>query len=177
MPQDFNPVSAPEPFEITTFLLGRTRAWGVFEDRFGKLRRRFTVILHGHWKDDVFCLDETFKFDTGDVEVRKWLVRPSGDGRFVATCDDCVGELRGSTEPNVLRMRYKFRLDLGTTVLVVDFDDRIYRMGQHTAVNRATMRKYGVRLGELSLFFSKVPAAMEDIEPEGFADLVLDPAA
>ncbi len=177
MPQDVNSVSAPEPFEITTFLLGRTRAWGVFEDRFGRLRRRFTVELNGYWRDDTFCLDETFNFDTGDVEVRKWLVRPADDGRFVATCDDCVGELRGTTEPNVLRMRYKFRLDLGTTVIVVDFDDRIYRMGHHTAVNRATMRKFGVRLGELSLFFSKVPATLESYENNTLPDLVLDPAA
>ena len=177
MPQDVNPVSAPEPFEITTFLLGRTQAWGIFEDRFGRLRRRFTVELNGYWRDDTFCLDEVFTFDTGDVETRNWLVKPTSGGNFVATCDDCVGELRGTTEPNVLRMRYKFRLDLGTSVIVVDFDDRIYRMGQRTAVNRATMRKYGIRLGDLSLFFRKVPVAAGEERYDSVADLVLDPAA
>ncbi len=176
MPQDVNP-AAPEPFEITTFLHGRTTAWGVFEDRFGRLRRRFTVELVGSWQSNVFCLEETFTFDTGDVEVRKWMVRPQGDGQFVATCDDCIGELRGTTEPNMLRMRYKFRLDLGTTVINVDFDDRIYRMGRHTAVNRATMRKFGVRLGELSLFFSKEVNTVESNFHETMPDLVLDPAA
>lgn len=176
MPQDVNP-AALEPFEITTFLLGRTRAWGVFEDRFGRLRRRFTVELNGHWQNDMFCLDETFMFDTGDVEERKWLVRPQGNGKFVATCDDCIGELRGTTEPNVLRMRYKFRLDIGSTVINVDFDDRIYRMGAHTAVNRATMRKFGIRLGDLSLFFRKVPNALEASEHDNFSELVLDSAA
>jgi hypothetical protein len=35
----------------------------------------------------------------------------------------------------------------------VDFDDRIYRMGEGRAVNRATMSKWGIKLGELSLFF------------------------
>ena len=176
MPQDVNP-AALEPFEITTFLLGRTKAWGVFEDRFGCLRRRFTVEMNGYWQNDTFCLDETFIFDTGDVEERKWLVRPQDDGKFVATCDDCIGELRGTTEPNILRMRYKFRLDLGKTIINVDFDDRIYQMGPHTAVNRATMRKYGIRLGDLSLFFRKVPKAVEVNEYDSLSELVLTPTA
>lgn len=177
MPHNVDSVADLEPFEITTFLLGHTTAWGVFEDRFGRLQRRFTVELNGYWRNDTFCLDEAFKYDTGDVETRKWLVRPTSDGDFVATCDDCVGELRGTTEPNVLRMRYKFRLDLGTTVVVVDFDDRIYRMGQHTAVNRATMRKYGIRLGELSLFFKKASGAAASDVNDSLTELVLDSAA
>ena len=28
---------------------GKTRAWGIFEDRFGTLRRQFTVDIDGHW--------------------------------------------------------------------------------------------------------------------------------
>jgi hypothetical protein len=41
--------------------------------------------------------------------------------------------------------------------MVVAFDDRIYRMGDGLAVNRATMSKFGVVLGELALFFKREP--------------------
>ena len=37
----------------------------------------------------------------------------------------------------------------------VELDDRLYSLGNGNAVNRATMRKWGVKLGELSLFFRR----------------------
>ena len=53
-------------------------------------------------------------------------------------------------------MSYRFRLKLKGREIVVAFDDRLYRMGDTTAVNRATMSKWGIKLGELSLFFQRV---------------------
>ena len=78
-------------FELTSFLEGRTSAWGVFEDRFGKLRRRFSVEMVGRWLDDVFLLEESFTYDDGARETRVWRVAPSGEGQFTASCADCVG--------------------------------------------------------------------------------------
>ena len=156
MPHDSTPKTRPlaSPlFELTTFLEGHTHAWGVFEDRFGRLRRRFTVDLHGRWRDESFVLDERFVYDTGEVETRIWHVTPSGAGRFLATCDDCVGSASGESDADSVRMSYRFRLKLKAREIVVAFDDRLYRMGDTTAVNRATMSKWGIKLGELSLFF------------------------
>lgn len=140
-------------FDITRFLHGRTTAWGIFEDRFGRIQRRFSVEMNGRWKGDVFYLDETFVYDTGDTESRIWQVTPLSDGRFSATCDDCIGTASGYCDTSSIRMGYKFRLKFDSRSVVVDFEDRIYRMSDDTAVNRATMRKWGIKLGELSLFF------------------------
>lgn len=156
MTRDMAPHSPSARFELTTFLEGRTRAWGVFEDRFGRMRRRFSVEMHGHWEDGAFLLDESFIYDTGAREERTWRVVPSGEGRFTATCPDCVGSAVGVCDEQSIRMRYRFRLKLETRILTVDFDDRIYRMGDAIAVNRATMSKWGVKLGELSLFFERI---------------------
>ena len=145
-------------FELTTFLEGRTTAWGIFEDRFGKARRRFTVELMGRWLDTSFYLDESFEYDDGTHEERVWRVTPTGRGRFSATCSDCIGTAYGSCDADTIRMSYRFRLRLDTRAITVDFDDRIYRVGNDVAVNRATMRKWGVKLGEVSLFFRRVEA-------------------
>ena len=142
-------------FELTTFLEGRTSAWGIFEDRFGKLRRRFTVEMVGRWQDEVFTLDETFAYDDGTRETRVWRVAPVGHGAFTATCADCVGTAYGSCDADTIRMSYGFRLKLDTRSINVHFDDRIYRVGAGIAVNRATMSKWGVKLGEVSLFFRR----------------------
>ncbi len=160
MPQDLPSPKTAEPgplFELTAFLEGRTRAWGVFEDRSGRVRQRLSVEMHGQWQNGVFILDERFEYGDGSTEVRAWRVVPTGAGRFRATCDDCVGEAIGACDTNSVRMSYRFRLKLENREIVVTFDDRIYRMGDTIAVNRATMSKWGVKLGELSLFFQRVP--------------------
>ena len=156
-------------FEITSFLEGHTTAWGIFEDRFGRLQRRFTVEMHGRWQGEEFFLDEHFVYDTGDTESRVWRVTPLGAGRFSATCDDCVGFASGRCDTGSIHMSYKFRLNLGARSIVVDLDDRIHRMSDDTAVNRATMRKWGIKLGELSLFFHH-----DDLTGEPASDAMLD---
>lgn len=147
--------AAPLRFELTTFLEGRTTAWGIFEDRFGRLRRRFEVEMNGRWHGAEFHLDESFLYDTGEREHRTWIVTPLGDGRFKASCADCVGAASGQSDHQCIRMRYRFRLQLASRAITVAFDDRIYRMNDDMAVNRATMRKWGIKLGELSLFFHR----------------------
>jgi hypothetical protein len=142
-------------FELTRFLEGRTEAWGIFEDRFGTVRQRFHVEMLGVWRGAVFELREAFHYASGETETRVWRVAPSGAGRFVATCPDCIGEARGESDADSVRMRYRFRLKLARRSLVVDFDDRLFRVGAQSAVNRAVMRKWGIRLGELSLFFQR----------------------
>lgn len=157
MPQDMHPPAKPR-FELTAFLSGRTVACGIFEDRFGRLRRRFDVEMNGSWRDGAFVLDERFTYDTGETETRTWLVTPLDEGRFRATSDDCVGTAEGECDEDSIRMSYRFRLKFRDRELVVTFDDRIYRMGDMIAVNRATMSKWGIRLGELSLFFRREEA-------------------
>lgn len=154
MAQDMLPASEPR-FELTSFFNGRTTAVGVFEDRFGRLKRRLEVRMHGQWIGSDFRLDEYFIYDTGETENRTWLITPGRDGSFTATCPDCVGKAEGRCDADSIRMHYAFRLKLTDSEIVVTFDDRIYRFGDGIAVNRATMRKWGVRLGELALFFRR----------------------
>ena len=155
MANDMTPIATGEPFQLTTFLHGHTKAWGVFEDRFGRLRRLFEVDMQGGWQDGVFVLDERFAYDDGRVEQRTWRVKPLSAGRFEATCTECVGAAYGESANGMIRMSYTFRLKLPSRTVTVDFEDRLYRMSPRTAVNRATVRKWGVRLGELSLFFER----------------------
>ncbi len=155
MPNDMSRIRVASHFELTSFLEGRTFAWGIFEDRFGRVRRRFTVEMVGRWQDRVFYLDERFTYDDGRRETRVWRVEPSDQGRFTATCADCVGIAQGESSADTIRMAYTFRLKLDGRKIDVSFDDRIYRVGEHVAVNRAIMRKWGVRLGEVSLFFRR----------------------
>ena len=43
---------------LEEYFAGKTRAWGIFEDRFGTLRRQFTVDIDGRWDGRTLVLDE-----------------------------------------------------------------------------------------------------------------------
>ena len=143
------------PFSFTRFFEGRTRAWGVFEDRRGRPRLRLEVDMRGRFEGDVFLLEEDFRYHDGRVEQRTWRVLPQPDGGFTATCPDCIGQAVGRVTDEGVEMRYRFLLRTKRRTLSVDLRERLYAMDERHVVNRASMSKWGVRLGELSLFFEK----------------------
>ncbi|MFZ4806279.1 MAG: DUF3833 family protein [Hyphomicrobiaceae bacterium] len=145
-------------FDLTRFLEGPVTAWGVFQDRFGRVRKRFSVQMVGRWSGPSFIIDERFVYDDSTEERRVWSLEPRGPGRFVARSAACIGEARGHSTSDQATMRYKFRLELKNGPLTVDFDDRIFRIDDYRAINRATIRKWGVRLGELTLWFERADA-------------------
>lgn len=143
------------PFDLTRFLAGRMRAWGVFEDRAGRSRRRFVVDLDGRRDGSRFILDERFEFDDGVIEERRWVFLVESDGSFTATSPDVVGMAQGRSSAGEARMRYVFRLQVSGRSINVEFDDRFYRIDDDRAINRATISKFGVRLGELTILFDR----------------------
>ena len=65
-PQDFE---NKEPvFDVFSYFQGHSRAWGIFEDRFGTLRRQFTVDINGTVNDGVLTLTEDFLYDDGEKD-------------------------------------------------------------------------------------------------------------
>jgi Protein of unknown function (DUF3833) len=149
------------PFDLTTFLFGTSTARGIFEDRFGRLRRRFDVKLHGSWQDGVFKLEEQFVYDDGSVEQRVWWLKPVAADRFEARCDDCIGVAAGTCTADIIRMSYLFRLRLPSRVIAATVD----------AINRATVRKWGIRIGEITLVFERERAAADESTPAHAARL------
>jgi len=53
------------PLRLEEFFQGETIAWGIFEDRFGNLRRQFRVNITGTVDGDTLTLDEDFLYDDG----------------------------------------------------------------------------------------------------------------
>ncbi len=141
--------------DITEFLAGETRAYGVFQDRFGTVRRSFEVTVTGIWDGPVFVLDEAFEYDDGEREARQWRLTRGAAGRFTAACADCIGTAQGLSDANGWRMRYRFRLRLKKRTLSVQFDDRMIRVGRHLAINRASVSKWGITLGEVMIVFEQ----------------------
>ena len=63
--EDFSDTK-PE-FVLEAYFAGETRAWGIFEDRFGNLRRQFVVDITGTWNGQELVLDERFAYSDGET--------------------------------------------------------------------------------------------------------------
>ncbi len=147
------------PFAMETFFSGDLRAWGVFQDRNGKVVRRFTVDMTGRWDGDTGVLEEDFVFADGEIDRRVWTFRKTGPATYSGTADDVVGEATGVVAGNALRWEYQLRLPVDDKVYTVTFDDWMYLLDENRMVNRSVMKKFGVRLGEVILFFEKTGGA------------------
>ncbi len=92
-PQDF---AQKEPrFDVFEYFEGNSRAWGIFEDRFGKLRRQFTVDITGTVNDGVLTLEEDFLYDDGEQDRRVWTIRKTGEHSLSGEADDIIGTAAG----------------------------------------------------------------------------------
>ncbi|MEZ5824076.1 MAG: DUF3833 domain-containing protein [Geminicoccaceae bacterium] len=134
---------------------GSTRAWGVFHDRFGKLRRRFTVDIAGTFDGKVLTLDEDFLYDDGEVQKRVWTIEVLGDGRYRGSAGDVVGVAEGRTSGAAMNWTYVMDLAVGDGTWRVGFDDWLVKIDEDTVYNRATVSKWGFEIGTVTLFFRR----------------------
>jgi len=143
-------------FSLTQFFEGRTRAWGIFEDRSGTLRRRFDVEIEGAWDGGQFVMTEDFVYDDGKTEQRVWRVTPGTGGRFTASFSDVIGIAEGEEDGRIIKLSYDAEIPINGRRIGFTFKDRMYPVGSHGVLNRATMSKFGVRVGEITIWFQKV---------------------
>jgi len=156
-PDDF---AGREPrFLIEDYFAGKTRAWGIFQDRFGTLRRQFVVDIDGSWDGETLTLVEDFVYDDGETEQRTWTIRKTGAHSYEGRADGVIGIAEGESYGNVLNWRYRFALKVGDGTWNVHFDDWMFLQDNGVMINRAEVSKFGFELGEVTIAFSKDPAA------------------
>ncbi len=141
--------------DLRTYFDGQLDAQGIFQDRSGEVIRRFHVAIDARWVGNVGTLDERFTYADGTTQRRVWTVTRLGDGRYSGRADDVVGEAQGEAAGNALRWRYVMALPVDGRVWNVDFDDWMYLMDDRVMLNRSVMSKWGIRLGEVTLSFTK----------------------
>ncbi|NMM89849.1 hypothetical protein B2J88_36860 [Rhodococcus sp. SRB_17] len=141
--------------DLARYFNGRVLAHGMFQDRFGKVAKRFTVTIDGQWTGNQGVLDESFTYSDGSTGRRIWRLTQHAGGRVTGTADDVVGEAVGYTAGNAFHWNYTLRQPVGDKVYEVQMDDWMVLVDERVMLNRATMRKFGVRLGEVTLAFTK----------------------
>lgn len=141
--------------DLRSYFNGPVTAHGVFTDRSGKVVRRFSVKMACSWQGDQGVLDEDFTYSDGSKQRRVWRLSRLADGRYTGQADDVVGQAQGQVAGNAFQWRYTLALPVDGRVWNVDFDDWMFLMDERTLLNKAVMSKWGIRLGEVTLSFTK----------------------
>ena len=142
-------------FKIEEYFLGKTTASGLFIDRLGKVRRQFTVDMEGIQEGDLFILNETFLYDDGEEEFRRWEIKKTGDKSYEGRSSDIKGIALGESSGNALNWHHTLKLQYKDGTMLVKFDDWLIQQDEKSVFNKATMKKFGIRLGDVYLFFKK----------------------
>ena len=145
---------------IEEYFQGSTKAWGIFEDRFGTLRRQFVVEITGTWDGTVLQLDERFQYSDGETDRRVWRIRKTGDHNYEGEADDVIGKAKGEAYGNALNWRYGMDLKVGDGTVRVQFDDWMFLQPSNVLINRAKVSKFGIEVGSVTLAFIKPEKAL-----------------
>lgn len=158
-PSDFADLSPK--LDLFDYFKGDTYAVGIFEDRFGKVRRQFKVDITGTINGSELTLDERFVYDDGETDRRVWYITRKPDGTYEGRADDIIGTATGVVEGNALNWRYDMDLKVGDSSYRVSFNDWMFLQDGEVMINRAYVTKWGIEIGQVSLFFTKPSMAAE----------------
>lgn len=143
------------PLDLREYFNGPIKAWGLVQDRSGKVVSRFDVVMHGEWDGDVGTLKENFTYYDGKTQERIWTIRRIEDGRYQGTAGDIIGTAQGEVAGNTMRWAYVMDLPVGDKTYKITFDDWMFNMNDGVLINRSYLKKFGVTMAELTLFMQK----------------------
>lgn len=146
-------------FDIREYLNGDLEAWGVVINRDGSADPQFYVKMKGTWNGNEGTLTEEFTYISGEKKTRLWHFRMTDDHHFIGIAADVTGEGRGQQYGNAVNMKYVLQVPYKGKTVEVSVDDWLFRMDEEHVVNRAQMRKYGFKVGEMVIGFRKLSPA------------------
>lgn len=140
---------------LEEYLNGTLDAYGIFQDRSGKVKKRFHCLIKASWVNNVGTLDESFTYSDGSTSKRIWTIKKTSDGKYIGTADDVDKEAIGIVSGNALQWQYVLKLEVDKSIYHVHFDDWMFLMDSKVMLNRSEMSKFGFNLGSVTLTFIK----------------------
>jgi hypothetical protein len=140
---------------IEEYLSGNVEAWGILQNRSGKVIRQFTADLNGKWDGKQLVLDEKFIWNDGEIQKRQWKIDKIDEHNYEGTAGDVVGKAKGYSYGTAFKFEYVLLVPFKGKEMKITFDDWIFMQDEKIAINRATLTKFRFKVGELTVFFKK----------------------
>ena len=140
---------------IEEYLSGNVKAWGVLQNRSGKVTRQFKADLNGKWNGSELILDEVFDWTDGERQTRQWKIKKIDEHNYEGTASDVVGTAKGYSYGPAFKFEYVLLVPVKGKEIKITFDDWIFKQSDTIAINRAKMTKFGFRVADLTVVFVK----------------------
>ena len=143
---------------MRTHLNGPILSEGMIHGPTGRVSSRFTARMQGNWDGANGTLTEEFSFAGGRTQSRIWSLKMGNDGRFTATAPDVIGTATGVVSGATICMHYQLQLAPDAGGHVLNVTDWLYLMENGVILNRSEMRKFGIKVAELTATMRPVAA-------------------
>ena len=140
---------------IEEYLSGNVKAWGILQNRSGKVTRQFSADLNGKWDGKQLILDEKFFWNDGEVQTRQWKIDKIDEHNYEGIAGDVVGTAKGYSYGPAFKFEYVLLVPVKGREMKITFDDWIFMQNEKVAINRAKMTKFGIRVADLTVIFLK----------------------
>jgi hypothetical protein len=140
---------------LQDYFNGPIKAWGIVQDRSGKVIQRVDIDMVGEWHGDNGTLSERLNYSDGRIEKRTWVLKKTGANRFIGTAEGIVGQATGESNGIAIRWNYIMTIPVDGKEYKINFDDWMFAMNDKIMVNRSYMSKFGLKVAEISLFMQK----------------------
>jgi len=143
-------------FDLFEFFSGQTRGWGIVQSRNGTLLRQFVVDIDGQVNaSGQLVMTEDFVWSDGEISQRVWTIKQNSIGNYSGLAGDVAGQANGEAAGNTLNWNYDLNLEVDNSTWKIRFDDWMFLQENNVLINRAQMKKFGFRVGEITIVFIK----------------------
>ena len=142
-------------FSLKKFFNGNLEAYGVATDWRGKIVSRMEIKMKASWKGENGVLDEEFIFSNGKKLKRVWHITHMGDDKYIATAADVKGKAEGKSVGNSANFIYRISIPYNDGAIDVEADDKMYLVTPTTLINKVSLRKFGLEVGEFTFAIKK----------------------
>ncbi|MBR9906737.1 MAG: DUF3833 domain-containing protein [Gammaproteobacteria bacterium] len=141
--------------KLEEFFNGELVAYGMVQDYSGKVIQRFKADLQGTWDGNNGVLDEQFYYADGTTDERIWRITKTGENSYEGRAADVADVAMGTTAGNVLNWSYTLIIERDGEPFEVKLDDWLYLVDENNMINRTKMYKFGIEVGEITLYIGK----------------------
>ena len=83
------------------------------------------------------------------------MIKKISENQYEGKAPDVVGVAKGVSYGSAFKFEYDLLIPYKDKKIKVKFDDWIFKQDEKVAINRATVSKFGFKVGELTVFFIK----------------------
>lgn len=146
-----------DPFVPEKYFIGATYAQGEFVNIVDGTTRGIRALIRGRFDGASLTLAQDFTYSDGGRERKTWTLSKTSASTYLGTREDVVGVAKGRLDGDLFRLTYLANVKTNTASYDLTFDEAMAYQEDGTVLSRTIVSKLGVKIGEITLRFSRRP--------------------